>query len=341
MQNTTGDFPDEVDTGVSEVVLRTIYGFLGTIGIIGNGLVLVVMIGTRELRTITNLFIVNQSVIDMVTSVLLLASYVAPRPALPSQEWAAVFVCSVWNSGYVFWGTLITSTFNLVMVTVERYFAVVHPISYRRMFSYRRASGMVCIPWLLGFGYETYWVAVNRYSDGQCIIQYDSFFVQAFLGVISCTIQFIIPLAIMAFVYISIAKALRQRVEDIPTYPPDPNRSSGNPDQPTQQTNYRIKARKNVIKTLIVVSITYAICLTPNTLTYLYFNLGGELNFDGHLFYFTVYLAFMNMCVNPFIYTFKYHKFQKGLRKLFGIKRCGVIKFETNSVTAATVSGGM
>nr|XP_054767374.1 galanin receptor 2a-like [Lytechinus pictus] len=337
MRNSSTDSPEGPDEGVSDVVSKTIYGILGTVGIIGNGLVLVVMIGVRELRTITNLFIVNQSVIDMTTSILLLASYLAPRPSLPSPEWAAIFVCSVWNSGYVFWGTLISSTFNLVMVTIERYFAVVHPIRYRRMFSYRRAAAMVSIPWLLGFGYETYWAAVNRYSDGQCIIHYDSFFVQAFLGVFSCTIQFIIPLAIMAFVYINIAKVLRQRVEDIAPCPPATS-SPNNHQQPTQQPNYRLKARKNVIKTLLVVSITYVICLTPNTITYLHFNLGGELDFDGQLFYFTVYLAFLNMCVNPFIYTFKYHKFQKGLRKLFRIKRGGSVD---DPITATVISGGV
>ena len=85
--------------------------------------------------------------------------------------------------------------------------------------------------------------------------------------------------------------------------------------------NYRVRARRNVIKTFVIVCVTYFICWTPNHVTYLWFFLGGDLDFDSAPYFFTVILAFLNMCVNPFIYTFKYHKFQVGLKRAFGLKQ--------------------
>lgn len=56
-------------------VLCIIFGILG---LLGNGLVLVVMVRVRSLRTITNLFIANQSIIDFLTSIFLLTLLYKP-----------------------------------------------------------------------------------------------------------------------------------------------------------------------------------------------------------------------------------------------------------------------
>ncbi|KAJ8028912.1 5-hydroxytryptamine receptor 1A [Holothuria leucospilota] len=78
----------------------------------------------------------------------------------------------------------------------------------------------------------------------------------------------------------------------------------------------RDKVRRNVLSTMVIVCITYTICWTPNQIYFLYFNLGGTLDFNSGLYYFTVIASAMNMCVNPIIYAFKYKKFQDGMKQL-------------------------
>lgn len=314
-------------TNTLKIVSTIIYSFLGSVGIVGNALVLIVMIAVKELRTITNLFIINQSILDMMASFFLFANYIAPHAAVPDKEWSGTFICSIWNSGYIFWGTIISSTYNLVLLSIERYLAVIHPVVYRSKFSYRLAAAVAVSPWIIGFGYEGHWAAVNQYSRGQCTVFYASSIIQKFTGCLTFTVEFLFPIAVMAFVYINIGKSLRSRIADInPSTTMTPttvesidNTGSNTEDQPAAP-NYREKARKNVIKTLFIVCVTYTICWAPNQIIYLYFNLGGALDFNGEFFSFTVYIAFLNMCVNPFIYTFKYRKFQKGLKILFKMR---------------------
>ncbi|XP_054767561.2 cholecystokinin receptor-like [Lytechinus pictus] len=304
-----------------DVTSVTIYALLGSLGILGNGLVLVVMTTVKELRTTTNTFIVNQSIVDLVTSILLFLMFIAPPLPLPESEPVAKLICAVWNSKYIFWGMSIASTFNLILLTLERYFAVVFPVVYRVHFSNRRVPFLAALPWSVGLVFQIYWAVANRYSDGQCIIKHTSRQSQILVGIL-VFLLYVIPMVIMAFAYISIAKALRQRVNSRATASTKVQLTLTAKDTLKPQVNHHERARVNVIKTLITVSVTYAICWTPNHIVYLCFNLGKGVGWiTGPMYNFTVYLAFFNMCINPFIYTFKYRRFREGLKTLFRLVR--------------------
>ena len=131
----------------------------------------------------------------------------------------------------------------------------------------------------------------------------------------------------MFFVHARIAVSMRSRVGHDPEHPlrnrQDGNASnevvniSGTVNRQAPAPSYRDRARKNIIKSLLIVTITFAICWTPNQIIYLVSNLGGYVDFSGVLYDISVVMAFCNMCCNPFIYTFQYRKFQKGVMKLF------------------------
>ncbi|XP_071845139.1 5-hydroxytryptamine receptor 1A-like [Apostichopus japonicus] len=94
----------------------------------------------------------------------------------------------------------------------------------------------------------------------------------------------------------------------------------------------RDKVRRNVLSTMVIVSVTYTICWTPNQIYFLYFNLGGELDLNGGLYYCTVLAAAANMFINPIIYAFKYKKFQDGMKQMVFGKRFS----QTNDSTAGS-----
>ncbi|XP_041478857.1 trissin receptor-like [Lytechinus variegatus] len=306
-----------------DVTSVTIYALLGSLGILGNGLVLVVMTTVKELRTTTNSFIVNQSIIDLVTSILLFLMFIAPPLPLPESEPVAKLICAVWNSKYIFWGMSIASTFNLILLTLERYFAVVFPVVYHVHFSNRRVPFLAALPWLVGLVFQIYWAVANQYSDGQCIIKHTSRQSQIVVGILVFLLVYVIPMVIMAFAYISIANALRQRVDrSVAASKRVQLALTAKDTLKPRQVNHRERARINVIKTLITVSVTFAICWAPNHIMYLCFNLSKGITWiTGPVYDFTVYLAFFNMCINPFIYTFKYRRFREGLKTLFRLVR--------------------
>ncbi|XP_070546551.1 phe13-bombesin receptor-like [Ptychodera flava] len=78
-----------------------------------------------------------------------------------------------------------------------------------------------------------------------------------------------------------------------------------------------LKIRKKIVRTLSVVFGTFALCWAPNHLYFLALNSGASIDTDSVAYEVTVLLAFMNACLNPFIYSFTNSNFRQALRKVF------------------------
>ena len=77
-------------------------------------------------------------------------------------------------------------------------------------------------------------------------------------------------------------------------------------------------ARRNTIKTFLLISICFVICWSNNEVYYFMYNLGYKANWNGTYFKFTLLMVFLNCTVNPFIYLVKYEDYQRALKNLFG-----------------------
>ena len=78
-------------------------------------------------------------------------------------------------------------------------------------------------------------------------------------------------------------------------------------------------ARINMFKTLILLFMAFVICILPG-IFYMNFLALGFIPFQGFnspLFQFLNCLYFSNCIFNPFIFGFKYKRFQKGVQRIF------------------------
>nr|XP_054763792.1 G-protein coupled receptor 54-like [Lytechinus pictus] len=287
-----------------------VYITFGTVGIFGNGLVLYVIAKVKELQDTTNLFIANQSLIDGMSSIFLIAIFVVPKPPLPEDNLIlARFLCGFWYSQFPYWSLLISTLVNLMILTLERYFAVVFPIRYRRYNSYKLVVGCSLIPWASGFLHQTYLITLTRVEGQTCLLYvWPNKSMQPAMGIYTFVISFVVAFAVMFFYYIRIWQTLRQG--------PTKEDSSVH-----QASNLRHRARKNVLKTMVSLSLCYAVCWAPNQFTYLLYCVGVGIDLTGTFYFVTVCISFINIWINPFIYTFQYHKFQHGLKTIFGCSR--------------------
>ena len=73
----------------------------------------------------------------------------------------------------------------------------------------------------------------------------------------------------------------------------------------TQTEKFHL-ARKNTIKTFLLVGLCFVICWSNNSVYYLMYNLGYKADWNSTYLHFTVLMIFLNCTVNPFIYLFKY-----------------------------------
>jgi len=79
-----------------------------------------------------NILIVNQSVVDTCASffTLLMAVVNVDGTRMSPSSHYDQFVCRVWLARAPLWGLSVTSTYGILIMAFERYFAVIHPIWY-------------------------------------------------------------------------------------------------------------------------------------------------------------------------------------------------------------------
>ena len=108
------------------------YSFYDVSGIVGNTFVLIVMFSSKTIRTKPiNMFIINQTVLDFTASlaVMLRHIYGTMDMTYDNPTWRTVY-CKIWLSNVVQILLYASSGYNLVALSVERYFAIMKPFEY-------------------------------------------------------------------------------------------------------------------------------------------------------------------------------------------------------------------
>ncbi|XP_022109111.1 beta-3 adrenergic receptor-like [Acanthaster planci] len=304
-----------------EAFLRVVQTVVGVLGIVGNTTVCVVIYKVQSMHTMTNAFIFNQAVVDFLASVVFLLSANIPLPVSYPTGPAGVLICRLWTSTFALWFFLSTSTFNLMMLTLERYLAIVFPFRYQALFGRVQATLAIVFVWLFGSIVGTY-AAFTVINQGDKCVDNVVTGSQIF-GVLVFTIQFFLPLVIMLVAYTHIAVTLKRSAAKVAPLPrPRPAGESAQtrtgPSQGETQDGSLMKARRNTFKALLLVFVAYVICWSPNEIIFFLFNFGWFTAMGGPLHVVSLAFVTANSCVNPVIYALKYRSFQAGLRQILG-----------------------
>ncbi|XP_038050826.1 galanin receptor type 2-like [Patiria miniata] len=296
------------------LALRVFQTFVGLVGICGNGLVCVVIAKVRFMHTLTNAFIFNQALIDLLGSLLVLLSSLVPIPDPLPPGASGVLLCRLWISKYFNWVMFTASTFNLVALTLERYLAIVFPFRYQVLGTRKNAIVTILIVWVSAFLFISYGIFIRYYEAGQCkqkLVAHP----QA-LGVAVFMVTYLLPVIVMIVAYVHIAVVLKKGAARIQPGPEAAGPSTGQaPEGPGESL---MRARRNTFKTLLTVCVAFTVCWTPNEVIFFLFNLGVEVDFTSFVYIVSVAFVASNSCLNPFLYAIKYKQFRKALKTLLG-----------------------
>ena len=166
--------------------------------------------------------------------------------------------------------------------------------------------------------------------EGKCRIAYSwpNDVTAAVVGIFYLFLPFLLPFIILVFCYGRILWMLSRRINtDISdgrskfNHSSNSNEVTGHTDEigkikDIQKDKFQI-ARRNTIKTLLIVGCCFIICWSQNQVVYLMFNLGYDLDWNSDYWHFTNLMVFLNCTVNPFIYLFKYTDYQIALKAFF------------------------
>ncbi|XP_022109050.1 beta-1 adrenergic receptor-like [Acanthaster planci] len=311
------------------LALRILKTITGIVGILGNGLICVVICKVSAMQTRTNAFIFHQAVVDFLGSTMILVQSEIPLPDPLPDNGLGWVICNVWLSNFTLFFVFVVSTFNLLAVTMERYFAIVHPFRYQAAFvRYPRVKvGAVIVTcWLVGAAIKPYLMTIFEIREGSC----RSLSGSKAVGILTAFLQYILPVGVMFFAYIRISVELKRGAARVGPPPPGaaaPATEAASPAEPVPpdmgMRESLLKARRNIFKTLLTVFITFLVCWTPNQVIFLSYNLGLlDLNFKEWYYLLSVAMVAANCCVNPFIYVAKYRHFRNGLRQMLCGNTC-------------------
>ena len=303
------------DSSLTSYVTQYIKLAIGGVGLIGNVFVVVVILSASTMRKqLTNAYIINQSVIDSLIALFLILTTMFEDDGRVYRTLADDIFCKMWLTKLWLWGLFVSSTYNLLALTLERYLAVVHPIWHKTKMTRKKAAASVVFIWLFGPAYNmAYMIPTSGTTeDGHCVLytMWPSTLWQRAVGVLTIFMQFFCPLFLLIFFYTKMVLVLRRRVA------PEENANCQRPPVQTKKTDSMARARKNILKTLAMVAFTFVFCWSWNQVYFLMFNLGLSIDLTSIFYNFTVVMVFMNCCINPFIYITKYEQFQKTMKRL-------------------------
>ncbi|KAK3589850.1 hypothetical protein CHS0354_015870 [Potamilus streckersoni] len=309
VSNSSVAFDPERHERVSEgVFLILSFGILIIVAFFGNALVCHVICSRRHMHTVTNLFIANLAISDLLL-VLLNVPFNIARHMMDEWHFGS-FLCHLVNfslsmSVYVF-------TLTLMVIALDRHRVLLSPLRPRMT----RMHGLVvvCIIWIiavcLSFPYGLYSITKDvhfvLFTKRRCVPVYPSILFEQYLTVVTIVLQYVLPLLVIGITYGRIVRTLWER--------------SNLGAVTAHQKSTHSKHKKKSIKMLVIVVIVFAICWMPLNLYHLLTDFHPDVetfHYNSTVFFVCHWIAISSTCYNPFIYCWLNDTFRSEIRAIF------------------------
>ncbi|GAB1609592.1 cholecystokinin receptor type A, partial [Argonauta hians] len=344
------------------------------LAVVGNCLVILTLVQNKRMRTVTNVFLLNLSVSD-----LLLALFCMPFTLIPSLMRDFVFgktVCVMIR--YLQGVSVAVSCFTLVAISLERYFAICRPLQSRSWQTITHAYISIFICWalsgLLAIPIATYNKLVPYISFSKCEEKWPAKIGEQIYTSLLDLILLLVPILIMSMAYGMISftlwkgirqerlaeKANKNRINKDPSDEIETMMCSGraagetpirNQKRPKHFYDYSGGMRQSnseksqaaklrVIRMLFVIVIEFFVCWCPLYIiqTWVSFDSKGATeNISPTLQSFLYLLAYTSSCTNPITYAFMNKKFRQGFLSVF--RCCRVSKSSMSRRPNTSMSG--
>lgn len=316
---------DQVEIIVKSYVLPCVLAF----GLFGNLLFLFVVARVRSMRTITNMYLTNLAIADLIYLSVGVGEKLWRFNVSPVKNDSTPFG----NIGCIFFPFVVDITYNasvllVTMVTVERYYAICKPFWHRRMATWKRTVKLITATWIVSLCLAAMLIPGHYPMVYRCFIypdtpKYDGYpSVNGYCSVMKpwlrevsngCqVIPFFIAMVVSSTLYTLIIKSLHARVTT---------------DIALSSDRYQMThVRNSVTKMLLVTGILFFILLFPyqvSTFTYMVTGIMG----DEHYLKVSEVLSplapifqtlmYVNSALNAYVYGITNARYRQALIKTF------------------------
>jgi len=264
------------------------------IGITGNLLVILVVKKKRYLKTTTNLLFANLAASDLLANFLgytFAAARTFPMPAMISGQ----VLCRI-NSYYS--AASFCSILTLIVIAVERYNAIVKPLSQRFKFKRRAARYFIVAIWIVSIAAITPLVYFDEYnSEYKCVRTWSST-QRLYFWSAAVIIAIGIPLVALSYCYFHIIRTLYFGRKICPMNIP---------------IEVDAREKKKVIKLSIVVTSVFIVSFIPFAVVRVLEIRRGSVPDTVDVF--SLILVMLSSILNPFIYAFQSTNYRRAFKE--------------------------
>uniref|UniRef100_A0A8C3S9D5 Thyrotropin-releasing hormone receptor n=1 Tax=Chelydra serpentina TaxID=8475 RepID=A0A8C3S9D5_CHESE len=279
------------------------------VGIVGNVMVVLVVLTTREMKTPTNCYLVSLAVADLM--VLVAAGLPNISDSL-AGTWIYGHAGCLGITYFQYLGINVSSC-SITAFTVERYIAICHPMRAQTMCTVSRAKRIIAFVWICTAIYCMLWfflvdINVNKSQHLECGYKVSrNLYLPIYL--LDFALFFVTPLLVATMLYGLIGRIL------FASPIPHQANATGTSDSPPPPMS-----PLQVTKMLVVVVILFALLWMP------YRTLVLVNSFMDHPFLNPWFVLFCRLCVyansaiNPVVYNLMSQKFRAAFKRLC---KCG------------------
>ncbi|XP_020282458.1 cholecystokinin receptor type A-like isoform X2 [Pseudomyrmex gracilis] len=192
-----------------ENLIIPLYGTIFFLSIVGNSLVLITLARNKRMRTVTNVYLLNLAVSD-----LLLGVFCMPFTLLGQILKNFVFGLAMCKLIPYFQAVSVSvGVWTLVAISLERYFAICRPLKSRRWQTQFHAYKMITVVWSLSLAWNMPILVVSQLKDlrggrRKCREEWPSVGTERAYNLFLDGTLLLIPLVVMSLAYSLIAKKL-------------------------------------------------------------------------------------------------------------------------------------
>ncbi|KAM9857353.1 alpha-1A adrenergic receptor [Aulostomus maculatus] len=337
-------FPNDSITACSNFTLDSQVVWVGIslsvfilVAIVGNILVILSVVCNKHLQTVTNYFIVNLAMADLLLSIIVLP-FSASLEVLGCWVFGRVF-CNIWAAVDVLCCT--ASILSLCIISIDRYIGVKYCLKYPSMMTERKAVAILILVWVsstvISVGPLLGWKEPPPVDDSICRITEEPGY-----ALFSSLFSFYLPLMVILIMYFRVYVVARRTTKSLEAgvkrernksmevvlrihcrsvlEDARPASSKSNKNHPFRSSLsvrlMKFSREKKAAKTLAIVVGMFILCWLP---FFFFLPLGSffpALKPSDTVFKVVFWLGYFNSCINPMIYPCSSKEFQRAFTRL-------------------------
>ncbi|KAK5613958.1 Neuropeptide FF receptor 2 [Crenichthys baileyi] len=320
-------------------VFTVSYLLIFVVCMVGNGVVCFIVLRSRNMRTVTNLFILNLAISDLLVGIFCMPTTLVDN-IITGWPFGSV-VCKL--SGMVQGISVSASVFTLVAIAVDRFRCIVYP--FKQKLTIATSKLIIVIIWVLAVFImcpsgvmlqvtkeQTVRIVLGPNSDTRpfywCRENWPSQEMRKIYTTVLFANIYLAPLSLIVIMYARIGFTLFKT-----TIPPArgsgsaPLEGSGNNKLSMDGRQTITRRKKRVIMMLLVVALLFILSWLP---LWALMMLSDYASLTEHqyrviniyVYPFAHWLAFFNSSINPIVYGFFNENFRKGFQAAFKFQLC-------------------